>query len=119
MQIRKPQNTFSGDGNNHEDVLKDIYKALRRNISYGGPTQTGLQADNINGAFGTTANTGAADTEFSVTHNLNRVPVGFHVINQSKAGSFYGTPTLGTHWSKTQIFLKCNVANVAATFFIF
>jgi hypothetical protein len=103
----------------HVKVLKDIYKALRGNISYGRQSSdltTGLSTDNIDGAFATTSNTGAADTEFSLTHNLNRIPIGQHVIKQNKAGSFYAS---GTAWTDTKIFLKCNVANVSATFFIF
>src|SRR5262249_14994748 len=103
-------------------VLKDVYKALRGNISYGGqgsnpsnPT-LGLVTDNIDGNWGTVSDSGVADTEFVVTHNLNRVPIGFHVVRQSAAGSFYDS---GTAWTSTQIFLKCSAANVAATFFIF
>jgi hypothetical protein len=122
MQVRKPSKHIIGDGNNHEDVLGDVYKALRGNISYGkqgfneaNPT-LGIVTDNVDGNFGTTANSGTADTQFVVTHNLNRVPIGFHVVRQNKAGSFYDS---GAAWTTTQIFLKCNVANVAATFFIF
>lgn len=122
MQVRKPQKHIIGEGNNHEKVLKDIYKALRGNISYGqqganpqNPT-LGLVTDNIDGAFGSTGDTGAIDTQFTITHNLNRIPIGFHVVRQNKAGSFYDS---GTAWTTTQIFLKCNAANVAATFFIF
>lgn len=122
MQVRKPSKHVVGEGDNHEKVLKDVYKALRGNISYGGqgtnasdPT-LGLVTDNIDGNFGITSDSGAADTEFAVTHNLNRVPIGFHVVRQNKAGSFYDS---GTAWTTTQIFLKCSAANAAATFFIF
>ena len=121
MQIRKPSTHLISD-NNHVEVLKDIYKALRGNMSYGhtGYNKSnpilGLVPDNIDGNFGTVSDTGTANTEFSVTHNLNRVPIGFHVIRQNLAASFYDS---GTAWTTTQIFLKCNVANVAATFFMF
>lgn len=122
MQVRKPSTHVIGEGNNHVKVLKDVYKALRGNISYGrqgfnaaNPT-LGLVTDNVDGNFGITSDTGVADTQFTVTHNLNRIPIGFHVVRQNKAGSFYDS---GTAWTTTHIFLKCNVANVAATFFIF
>lgn len=124
MQVRKPSSHFDKD-NNHVEMMKDTYRALRGNISYGGPgfkpgdpnnTATGLVIDNIDGAWGKIADTGPADTEFVINHNLLSVPVGFHVVRQNKAGSFYDS---GTAWTKTQIFLKCNVANVAATFFVF
>lgn len=124
MQIRNPANHAEGE-NNHVEVLRDVHKALRKNISYGrlgwnsqdpNNAATGMVVDNIDGAWGKIADTGIADTQFTVTHNLLRVPVGFHVVRQSKAGSFYDS---GVTWTNTQIFLKCNVANVAATFFIF
>lgn len=122
MQVRKPSKHAIGDENNHEKVLKDVYKALRGNISYGQQgfnaqnISIGLVTDNIDGNFGNTSDSGAMDTEFAVTHNLNRIPIGFHVVRQNKAGSFYDS---GTAWTTTQIFLKCNVANATATFFIF
>lgn len=103
----------------HVKVLKDVYKALRGNISYGRQSNTlstGLATDNIDGAFGVTSDTGLADTQFVITHNLNRIPIGFHTIKTNKACSMYAS---GTGWTDTQIFLKCNVANVSATFFIF
>jgi hypothetical protein len=119
MQIRKISLPFKGEKTNIDKVLRDVYKAFRGNISYGGMTQSGLKTDNIDGAYGVISNSGLANIEFAVVHNLNRIPVGFHVINQSLAGSFYGTPTLGTAWTKTNIYIKCNTANVAATLFIF
>ena len=123
MQIRKFSKHNVGEGDNSEKVLKDVYKALRGNISYGkqgfnqqNPT-LGLVTDNIDGNFASTNNTGLADTTFSLTHNLNRVPIGFNVITQNKAASFYNDGSVA--WTTTQIFLKCGTANVTATFFVF
>lgn len=121
MRVRKPSKHLSGS-DNHGEVLKDVYKALRGNISYGRQGQNatvpqgGLVTDNIDGAFGSIADSGSANTQFAVTHNLNRVPIGFHVIRQNNDGSFYDS---GATWTTTQIFLKCGNANVGATFFIF
>jgi hypothetical protein len=58
------------------------------------------------------ADTGDANTEFSVTHHLDRVPVGFFVTNTDKAVSVYDS---GTAWTSTTIYLKANVANAAIT----
>ena len=109
--------------NNHEEVLSDVYKAMRGNISYGRQSEpqnasnsTGIATDNIDGTFAKIASTGTHDVQFSMTHNLNRIPIGFHVINKSKAGDFYSGATT---WTATKIFLKCSVDNVSATFFIF
>lgn len=85
---------------------------LRGNISYGDPV-TG--ADNIDGAWATGTTPGVANTEFAVTHNLNRIPNGFDVKRMDKAARFYDS---GTAWTKTQIFLKCDVVTVKYTLFI-
>jgi len=122
MQVRKPSEHVPGEANNYKKMMKDVYKALRGNISYGhqgfnkNNITLGLVTDNIDGNFDAVSDTGVADTQFIVTHNLNRVPIGFHVVRQSLAGSFYDS---GTAWTDTQIFLKCSTANVAATFFVF
>lgn len=60
--------------------------------------------------------TPGADTEFTITHGLGYVPVGFLVIRQDKAGSFYLSTTPAT---VDKIFLKCNVASVAARIMVF
>ena len=60
--------------------------------------------------------TGLANTEFVVAHNLNRVPIGYHVINKSIFSDFQvGT----TPWDKKNIYLKASVAHVNVTFFVF
>lgn len=58
------------------------------------------------------ADTGNANTEFSVTHHLDRVPVGFFVTNADKAVSVYAS---GTAWTSTTIYLKADAANAAIT----
>jgi hypothetical protein len=121
MQIRKYQSSPVDEGDNLPAVLKDAYKALRGNISFGKQgfnkqsVNLNLVTDNIDGNFDVISDTGLADTQFTVTHNLNRQPIGYFVIRQSKAGSFYDS---GTAWTTTQIFLKCSGANVAATIFV-
>jgi hypothetical protein len=59
-------------------------------------------------ATATVADTGTADTQFSVVHHLGRVPAGFLVTNASKAACVYKS---GTAWTVTTIYLKCNAAN--------
>lgn len=62
------------------------------------------------------ANTGNANTEFSVDHNLNRTPTGFILTKSDKACSIYDS---GTSWTTSTIYLKCNVANAAITITVF
>ena len=122
MQPRKPSEHIVGEPNNHKKVLKDIYKVLRGNVSFGQQgsnphdTTIGLVEDNMDGVFAHVDNTGFANLQFIVDHTLNRVPIGYFVIRQDHAGSFYDS---GTDWTETQIFLKCDANGVEATFFIF
>jgi hypothetical protein len=57
-----------------------------------------------------------AGTEFSVSHGLNRVPVGFHVVNKNGATDVFKGVTA---WSSTKIFLKATGSGVSITLFIF
>lgn len=62
------------------------------------------------------ADTGTADTEFTVSHHLDRVPSGFIVTKSDKAVSVYDS---GTTWTKTAVYLKCSAANAAITILLF
>ncbi len=62
------------------------------------------------------ADTGVANTEFTVTHHLKRTPTGFIITRMDKACAVYDS---GKVWTSDVIYLKCNVANVAIGVFIF
>lgn len=72
-------------------------------------------ADNFNCETKTVTDTGLANTEFAVAHTLKRVPTGFIVIKNDKAGVVYNS---GTAWTTTNIYLKCSVANCNITVII-
>lgn len=72
--------------------------------------------DNFNAEIASVADTGVADTEFSYTHSLKRVPAGFIVINISKGGVVYDS---GTAWTATTIYLKCTQASTVVKLLIF
>jgi hypothetical protein len=61
---------------------------------------------------------GTPDTEKVLAHTLGKVPAGYIVYRQDKAGSLY-TSTGGTTWTTTAIYLKCTVATVAFKLIIF
>lgn len=56
------------------------------------------------------------DTEFAVTHGLGRLPLGWLIIMQDKAGSVYLGATART---TEKLFLKCSVASVAIRILVF
>ena len=62
------------------------------------------------------ADTGNADTEFSVTHHLDRIPTGYMLTYNDKACSVYDS---GTAWTKHVVYLKCDTANVNIKLVVF
>jgi len=62
------------------------------------------------------SDTGNADTEFSVTHHLGRVPAGFLLTKSDAACAVYDS---GTTWTNSLIYLKCNAANAAIEITVF
>lgn len=65
-------------------------------------------SDNINCEVKTVADTGAANTEFTVAHTLKVVPSGFLLVNSDKAAKVYAS---GTSWTTTNVYLKADAAN--------
>lgn len=92
------------------DAIRNHGRVLNQQVSFGSQSGTNNEADrNIqcSKAQGTTPST--ANTEFSVTHNLGRIPVTFFGhVNQS--GTLYKSTTA---WTKTTIYLKCSAASAS------
>jgi hypothetical protein len=96
-------------------ITRNHARILSGHISYGSaPVNTDLSR-NIDGVWATVADTGTANTTFSVTHVLGRVPIGFHVMRNNTAGVVYDS---GTAWTSTTMSLKCSVAHAALTLFL-
>ncbi len=112
----KPQAPLSAhEPSDTTKVLQRTYKILRGNVSYGNldPTDVGRNID----AYPVKATTpGVINTEFAVTHGLNRIPVGFHVVNKSGIVDLYQSTT---PWTTTKIYLKASVININVTLLIF
>lgn len=101
---------------NWAKMIRKLYEQLARvlngNVSFGNPTSG---RDNVNGEWATVLDTGPANTDFTITHNMLRVPVGFIVMTSSKGGVVYkGTVA----WTTTTITLKDTVANDSILIFI-
>lgn len=94
-----------------------IIQVLQGRVRFG--TGTNKQdGENIAGRFIQYTSNAVADTEDTVVHNIGSIPVGYLVLWQDKAGSFYQSPTVGTDWNKTNMYLKCSVASVTALLFV-
>ena len=85
----------------------DVCKILNRGIIF---------EDNIDCVLVTLTSSATPDVENTVAHTLGKVPKGYLVYGQDKAGSLYkGTTT----WTNSNIYLKSNVASVTFNIIIF
>lgn len=111
----KPRPGEPRDFFNFAMMLRKLYEQLARivngQISFG----PGTGFDNIAGVWASVADTGLADTNFSITHNLGYIPSGWILMNQSIAGVLYKGSVA---WTTTTMSLKCNVAHDNVAIFI-
>lgn len=90
-----------------QDFVTQVIKILNRGIVF---------KDNVNCRTISYTSNGSANTEDGITHTLGKVPTGYIVVSQNKAGVVYnGSST----WTTTTIYLKNSVATVAVTIIIF
>jgi hypothetical protein len=89
-----------------------VQSAINGRLSFG----DGTDIDNIKGKWVEFTSHATPDTEFTVTHDLGAIPVGFIDVGyKDKAGVLYRG---GTTWTTSSIFLKCNVASTACRIFL-
>jgi hypothetical protein len=72
--------------------------------------------DSLDAQVITFVSSATPDAENTIAHALKRVPIGFNVISQDKAASFYKGSTAFT---ATNFYVKSSVASVAATLLVF
>lgn len=75
----------------------------------------GVLRDNIDGSWISVVSPVTPDTDFTVTHNLGRIPVGYLTMSSDKANSLYTGSVVAT---SSQLTLRCNVASAALKLFI-
>jgi len=64
----------------------------------------------------TISDTGTANTQFSITHHLERIPLGYVTLKISNGGIIYdGTSS----WTTTTIYLRCTTANANVKILVF
>lgn len=74
---------------------------------------------NIEGEFLALTAHATPNTEFSVTHHLNRVPEGYLIVGRKAAGHLYDHYAGMTAWTSTTLYLKSDVASLETTIFLF
>ena len=99
---------YENDLNNAlEAFINSISLILDRGISF---------FDNVDCVLVTFTSSATPDAENTISHLLGKIPSGFIVYSQDKAGSFYDGSTAFT---ASNIYVKCDTASVTAKIIIF
>lgn len=93
--------------NTINEMVRNLDTILNRGIRF---------QDNFDARLVTFTSSATPDTENTVAHTLGKVPVGFLVYSLDKAGVVYNGTTAFT---KTNIYLKVNVATVVVKIIVF
>lgn len=91
-----------------QTFLDQLQRVLSGNISFG--STGGVSDRNILCTQVSGTSPGVSDTEFTVAHNLGRIPIGFIVVSVDKAAIIYKSTTA---WTSSNIYLKANATSVS------
>ena len=87
-------------------TLRDILEALANRLTF---------IDNVDCVIREVADTGTADVEFTVEHDLQRVPT--HYIANASEGYIYDGDR--TNWTLTEMTLRCSASNASVKLVVF
>lgn len=109
-------------GNQTADALNEQVGSVAQNTGDLGALQTQVnalqQSPFITGVFVSGTSPGTANTEFSITHNLGRIPQGYFVGGVNPPGILYQLAATGTAWTTTQIFVKATIVSMSFEVYI-
>lgn len=94
--------------------VKAVSTVINGNIEFGNPTSGPA---NIRGVWASVTAPGAANTDFTVVHNLGRPAVGYLVMTTDRAVAIYTSPSANGS-PNTQTILRAGVASAVMTLFI-
>jgi hypothetical protein len=100
-------------------MLQKVYRNLgfvvNGHISFG----DGSNADNIDGVWVAITTGATPDTDFTVDHNLGRVPVGYSVARRALAVDVYdGSGGVGA-WTNSQMILRATIPGISVLLFVY
>lgn len=94
-----------------KNVYQNFTQAFNGQIGFG----DGTNLDNINGSWINVVAPGAPNTDFTVSHNLQRIPSGYWIMAKDRACDVYTGSVAAT---STQITLRATVASAVLRLFI-
>jgi hypothetical protein len=94
------------------EILHKVGQLFDGRISFG----DGANKENLDIEFRDVTSHAVADTEFTVSHSLGRLPGGYMVVKRDKAATVYNGIT---SWTDSAIYLRCNVSSASLRLIIF
>jgi len=94
-----------------QKVWRNLTTVINGNLGFG----DGTHFDNISGTWANVVAPVAPNTDFTITHNLNRIPVGYLIMQKDRACDVYTGSVAAT---KTQLTLRATVASAVLRLFI-
>jgi|SRR5579859_241622 len=94
-------------------VWEQMARIVNGLLSFG----DGTNSDNVSGVWSNVATPGAANTDFTITHNLQRAAVGYLVMAKDAACDVYTSPTVNADPLHT-IILRATATGVNLRLFI-
>ncbi len=96
-------------------MLRSVYQNLVNVVNGDLGFGDGTLADNVSGAWINVVAPVTPNTDFTVTHNLNRLPVGYWPMQKDRACDVYTGSVAST---KTQLTLRATVASAVLRLFV-
>ena len=94
-------------------VWEQMARVVNGHVSFG----DGTNSDNVDGVWAVVTTPGAANTDFTITHNLQRVAVGYLVMKKDATCDVYTSPTVNADPTHT-IILRATATGVNLELFI-
>jgi hypothetical protein len=96
-------------------MLQKLWRNLAQTVNYSISFGDGTTPDNIAGVWVTFTTAASPNTDFVITHNLGRLPVGYIPMEKSAAVDIYNGSAAPT---TTQATLRASVGSVAVRLFV-
>ncbi len=93
------------------DWTQNHSRVLAGNVSFGDTMTNKEPGRNIQCWKATGTTPGAANTDFTITHSLGRIPITIAAQDGNNGGILYRSPV--TAWTKTAVTLRCSTATMA------
>ena len=95
-----------------QETISNLIANFNGSISFGDGSQ-GSKVGNLNAVYAKIVTPAVANQEFSLKHELGRIPVGFDISMKDKSGTVFASRLQS--WTASVVYLKCSTATTSIT----